>query len=99
VDDYVRALLKLAPQVDNDLVNIGAGEEHSIRSFASHICGLVGYPAERIQYDTSRYVGVTSKCLSIAKLRAILPGYLPRPLDDGLRSTIAWFFESKAYLQ
>lgn len=99
VEDFVRTLLKLAPQVDNDLINIGAGEEHSIRSFASHICRLVGYPEQRIQYDNSRYIGVTSKCMSIAKLRAILPDYSLMHLEKGLRSTIAWFYESKAYLQ
>lgn len=99
IDDFVRALLALAARVDNDLVNIGAGEEHSIRDFAARICKVVGYPAERIQYDTSRYVGAKSKSLSTAKLRRLLPDYSPLPLDAGLKATIAWFYESKAYLQ
>jgi GDP-L-fucose synthase len=99
IDDFVQALLALVERVDNDLVNIGAGEEHSIRTFASHICRIVGYPAETIRYDTSRYVGATSKCLSIAKLRGLLPDYRVTPMEDGLRSTIAWFYDSKAYLQ
>ena len=99
VDDFVRALLRLVDKVDNDLVNIGAGEEHSIRAFASHICRFVGYPEERIGYDTTRYVGATTKCLNVAKVRRLLPEYSLVPLADGLRSTIAWFYESKAYLQ
>jgi len=99
LDDFIRALLELAGRVDNDLVNIGAGEEHTIREFAAQICRIVGYPAERIQYDTGRYVGATSKCLSIARLRGLMPAYSVTPLEKGLRETIAWFYESKAYAQ
>lgn len=99
VDDFVRAMLALVGRVDNDLVNIGAGEEYSIRTFAGQICSLVGYEPTRIEYDTSRYVGATSKCLSIAKLRKLLPDYRPTGLQEGLKATIRWFYESKAYLQ
>lgn len=97
VDDFVRALLQLVEQVDNDIVNIGAGEEHSIRAFASQICRIVGYPEKRVAYDTTRYVGATSKCLNVAKIRGLLPEYSPWPLEDGLRATIAWFYEAKAW--
>lgn len=97
VDDFVRILFALVPRVDNDLVNIGAGAEHSIRAFAARICEIVGYPPDRIQYDTTRYVGATSKCLNIAKLRSLLPRFNATPLDDGLRATVGWFYETKAY--
>ena len=97
VDDYVRALLALVPRVDNDLVNVGAGEEHTIRHFARLICKLTGFEEQRIQSDTSRYVGATSKCLSIEKLRRLLPDYRVTPLEEGLKKTIAWFYEKKAY--
>jgi GDP-L-fucose synthase len=97
IDDFVRTLVKLVPRVDNDLINVGAGEEHSIREFARIICEIVGYPEDRIQYDTSRYVGAASKCLSIEKLRGLLPDYSLVPLAEGLRSSIAWFYESRAY--
>jgi GDP-L-fucose synthase len=93
--DFIAALLALVERVDDDLVNIGAGEEHSIREFAARICRIVGYPAEQIRYDTSRYVGATSKCLSIAKLRRLVPGYRVTPLDQGLEQTIAWFHERR----
>lgn len=98
LDDFIAALMALVDKVDNELVNIGAGEEFSIRTFASHICRIVGYPAERIRYDPSGYVGATSKCLNVAKLRRLLPEYAPTPLAEGLASTIAWFYESKAFL-
>ena len=97
VSDFVGALLALAGTVDNDLVNVGAGEEHSIRTFVGRICEIVDFPEAQVQYDTSRYVGATSKCLDTAKIRRLLPGYLQVPLSEGLRQTIDWFVEHKAY--
>lgn len=99
IDDFVRTLLALVPRPESDIYNIGAGEEFSIRTFAGHICNIVGYPLDRIEYDTSRYVGATSKCLSIEKVSRTLPDYRLTPLAEGLQRTVAWFYEAKAYLQ
>jgi GDP-L-fucose synthase len=98
VDDFVRTLIALVAKVENELVNVGAGEEHSIRDFAAAICRIVGYSDSRIDYDATRYVGATSKHLNIQKLRSMLPDYNPLPLEDGLRSSIEWFYSSRAYL-
>jgi GDP-L-fucose synthase len=93
VEDFVGLALKLADTRENDLINIGAGEEFTIRQFAAEICDLVGYDFNRIEFDTSRYVGARSKCLSIAKLRSVVPGVEFTPLRRGLEQTIAWFQE------
>jgi GDP-L-fucose synthase len=98
IDDFVQAMLDLTDRVDNELVNIGAGEEHSIREFVAEICAEVGYPQDAVQYDTTRYVGATSKCLDTAKVRTLLPGYLRTPLSQGLRETIQWFREERVAL-
>lgn len=90
VDDFAKIALDLADHVDNQVVNIGAGEEFSIRHFAQLICDEVGYDFNRIQFDTSRYVGARSKCLSVEKLRRLLPDYKLTPLTDGLAATIKW---------
>jgi GDP-L-fucose synthase len=90
VDDFARIALWLADEVDNELVNIGAGQEFAIRHFAQLICEEVGYDYRRIEFDTSRYVGARSKCLSVAKLRRLLPGVGLTPLKEGLAETIAW---------
>jgi GDP-L-fucose synthase len=91
LDDFVDATLHLAHTVDNDIVNIGSGTEHSIREFAGAICEIIDYPATEIQYDTSQYVGAKSKVLDITKLRRLLPDMRFTPLADGLRRTIDWF--------
>jgi GDP-L-fucose synthase len=98
VDDFVRILLSLLTLAGNDLVNVGAGEDYSIREFAAAISAVVGYDPEHIRYDTTRYVGARAKQLDVGKLRALLPTQTLTPLDSGLRDTVAWFYASKAYL-
>jgi GDP-L-fucose synthase len=97
VGDFIRILWSLIETQENDIFNIGAGEEFSIRDFAKAICGEVGYPADAIQYDTSRYVGAESKCLNLEKIKKILPEYRLTPLDIGLKQVIRWFFETNTY--
>ena len=69
VDDFVRIMTYLADNVDNDLFNIGGGEEHAIRDFAKMICDKIGYDPNLIQYDTSKYVGAREKFLIIDKVK------------------------------
>ena len=95
VDDFVTALVQLADGCDNELVNIGAGVEASIREFAARICGLVGYDPAAIQYDTSRYVGVRFKYLCVDKLHRLLPAFQPRTLEQGLPATVEWFLANQ----
>lgn len=91
LDDFIRIMLTLNEKCVNDIINIGAGEECTIRHFAKLICKRVGYDFGAIQFDTSRYVGAKSKVLSVKKLRRILPGLKMTPLEVGLEQTINWF--------
>lgn len=97
VDDFVDILCKLNHQYDNEIFNIGAGEEHTIRHFADVICNLIGFPSDKIKYDTSKYVGAKSKCLNVEKLNAALPDYKLQSLNYGISQTIEWFYSSGAY--
>jgi GDP-L-fucose synthase len=90
VGDFTRILLALADTVEGETVNIGAGYDHSIREFAGMICALVGYDAEGIRYDESRYTEARSRLLSIEKLRRLVPTVQFTPLEEGLRQTITW---------
>jgi GDP-L-fucose synthase len=91
IDDFVDAMVRLTSTVDNDCVNVGSGEEHSIRDFASVICELIGYDPARIRYDPSKYVGARSKVLDVSKLTQLLPNRTTTPLRVGLHHTIDWF--------
>lgn len=94
VEDFSRIASELAQTKDNDLINIGAGQEYSIRDFARMICETVGFDFNAIQYDTSRYVGARSKCLDVTKLKRIMPDLTLTPLRSGLEKTIDWFIST-----
>ena len=94
-DDFVTAALSLANNIDNELVNIGAGEEFTIRYFAERICERVNYDFNRVRFDESRYVGARSKCLDITKLKRLVPDFKPVDLEAGLTTTIDWLMNQE----
>lgn len=95
IDDFIDAALFLSKKCENDLVNVGEGQEHSIREFAKMICSNVGYDFNKIKFDESRYVGARSKFLNVEKLKKLYPAYRPTPLNAGLSKTIEWFLSEK----
>jgi GDP-L-fucose synthase len=101
VRSFVQVLLALADNVEDQLLNIGAGTDYSIREFADHICRLVDFDPGKICYDTTKYVGAESKILSITEIEKLMPDYLAKmiSLEAGLKETIEWFLSEKAYLQ
>jgi GDP-L-fucose synthase len=90
VEDFTRLLLAVEDRCANEIVNIGAGREQSIRQYAAEICRQVGYDFNAIRFDESQYTGARSKCLEIAKLRSLVGDPNPRPLEIGLAETIDW---------
>ena len=87
----INDLFKLDDISENDLINIGANEEYSIRDFAEIICEIVDYDSSKIIYDENRYVGAESKFLS-SKKETLMLGKLHRTnITEGLAKTINWF--------
>ncbi|HMO21707.1 MAG TPA: NAD-dependent epimerase/dehydratase family protein [Candidatus Melainabacteria bacterium] len=99
VGDSVDFVVALAERANNDIVNIGAGYDLSIRQFAEIICEIVGFDAEAISYDTSRYTGAQAKLLDTSKLQSLLPEITYTSLNSGLQQTIDWMRERSAVLQ
>ena len=81
--------------MENDLVNIGAGREYSIREFAATICRLIGYPAEEISYDPTRYVGAKNKCLGSKNSNRFCPTWNSRHWKRDCERTIDWFIDNR----
>ena len=98
VEDFIEAMLQVDKVAKNDLINLGAGEEFSIRYFAKIICNYVDYDFENILFDTGRYVGANSKCLDISKFRNICPSFEYPPVLIGIHRTIDWFILNKEKL-
>ena len=91
IDDFVDAAIQLAETEENNLINIGAGEDHSIRDFASLICDEVKFDFDKIEFDTARYVGARAKCLRVERLRKLVPRMRQTPLREGIERTVQWF--------
>lgn len=89
VDDFISTMLELDTIVENEVVNIGAGEDFSIRELAEMICEATGVDKGAIRFDLSRYVGARVKSLNNDKLNSLLPARKTRPLSEGLALTIA----------
>ena len=98
IEDFISILWKLVSSVDNDIVNIGAGEEYTIRTFAELLCDIVGYDQSKIVYDESKYTGAKSKCLNVEKVKKLLEDDCNMtPLSKGLQQAVAWFEENKLH--
>jgi len=90
VDDLASACLLLLEKYDSpEIINVGCGEDVSIRELAELICDVVGFGGE-LAWDTTKPDGTPRKLLDINKLRAL--GWKPTiTLRDGVAQTYQWF--------
>ncbi|HNW64422.1 MAG TPA: GDP-L-fucose synthase [Piscinibacter sp.] len=88
VDDLAEACVMLAETgYDGAPLNIGCGDDLSIRQLAEAVCATVGYPG-RLVFDTSKPDGMPRKLLDSSRISAL--GWLPKvPLPEGLRRAYA----------
>jgi GDP-L-fucose synthase len=98
VDDFVRIMLQVVDECENDLINIYTRKDDSIRHFAQTICDKVEYDVNVIRFDTTRYVGAKAKCLTTSKLKHLLPELTLASLEQGLQKTVEWFCEKRVSL-
>ena len=90
VDDAVDIIIK-SLDVDNQILNLGTGQDFTIREFANKICNIVGYDETKIIYDESKYVGVLEKKLNTDTLLSTIPDINFTKLEDGLEKTISYY--------
>jgi len=95
VDDLVSACLLLLEKYDSpEIINVGCGEDISIRELAELICDVVGFDGE-LAWDTTKPDGTPRKLLNVSKIRAI--GWKPSiALRDGIAQTYQWFLANRA---
>jgi GDP-L-fucose synthase len=75
------------------LVNIGCGEDQTIRELAETVAAVVGYEG-RLAFDLSKPDGTPRKLLDVGRLKAL--GWRPKtPLAEGLRLTYDDFLGAK----
>ena len=90
VDDLASACLLLLEQYDSpEIINVGCGEDISIRELAELICDVVGFDGD-LTLDANKPDGTPRKLLDVTKLRTL--GWKPSiPLRDGIAQTYEWF--------
>ena len=93
-DDLADAVLFLMENYnDSEIVNIGCGEDQTIRVLAETIREVVGYSGS-LEFDSSRPDGTPQKMLDISKIRVL--GWTPEiPLKNGLEQVYQWYIEHK----
>ena len=75
-------------------INVGSGEELSIRQLADQIAQVVGFTG-RIEFDPSMPDGTPRKLMDVSRIRAL--GWKPRlALPEGIRSAYAWYLANAA---
>jgi len=91
--DMAEACIYLMENYDSgDIINIGTGEDITIRELASLISEVVGYEGE-IRWDTSKPEGTPQKLLDVSRLQNM--GWKHKTsLKDGLRLTYQEFLKN-----
>jgi len=75
-------------------INVGSGEELSIRQLADQIAQVVGFTG-RLEFDPSMPDGTPRKLMDVSRIRAL--GWKPRiALTEGIRSAYAWYLANHA---
>lgn len=94
VDDLAAACLFLLENYESpEIVNVGTGEDISIRELAEMICEIVGFHGT-LTWDASKPDGTPRKLLDISKIKSL--GWSPRiSLRDGIGQTYRWFQENR----
>lgn len=93
VDDLAAACVFLLEKYDSpEIINVGCGEDISIRELAELICDVVGFKGE-LAWDTTKPDGTPRKLLDVSKVHAL--GWRQRiPLREGITRTYEWFLEN-----
>jgi GDP-L-fucose synthase len=95
VDDCASACLFLLQKYDSpEIINVGSGEDVTIRELAELICDVVGFEGE-LTWDKTKPDGTPRKLLDVSKLCAL--GWKATiSLRDGVAQTYDWFLKNVA---
>lgn len=90
VDDLANACVFLMNHYnESDSINIGTGQDISIKELASVVNKVVGYQGE-IEWDTTQPDGTPQKLLNVAKLHRL--GWKHTySLESGIKNTYEWY--------
>ncbi|MDZ4768864.1 MAG: GDP-L-fucose synthase [Chloroflexota bacterium] len=95
VDDAADAIVRAAEHYDGDEpVNIGSGDEISIRDLTHTIADMIGYTGE-VVWDTGKPDGQPRRALDNSRARDAFGFTAATPFAEGLRRTIDWYLTAQ----
>jgi len=91
VKDFAQAVVLAAERLEtHEPVNIGSGEEISIKNLVNLIVKLTGFKG-KITWDITKPKGQPRRLIDISKAKKLL-GFKPsHSLEEGLKETIKWY--------
>lgn len=96
-DDLADACVYLMNNYEgNEIVNIGVGEDLSIKELAEKVKATVGFTGE-LRFDTSKPDGTPRKLVDVTKINA-LGWKATTSLDEGLQKAYDWFLQTEKEL-
>ncbi|OPY25913.1 MAG: dTDP-glucose 4,6 dehydratase [Methanocella sp. PtaU1.Bin125] len=91
VEDAARAIVMATEKYDGaEPINIGAGQEISIKELYSIVAEITGFTGE-IRWDTSKPDGQPRRCLATSRAREAFGFEARTGFRDGLKKTIDWY--------
>jgi GDP-L-fucose synthase len=91
VDDAAEGLLAAAERYDGDLpINLGSGQEISIRDLATKIAAQMGWQGKFV-FDANRPNGQPRRALDVSRAASLLDWRAKTSFDEGLSKTISWW--------
>jgi len=91
VEDAAEGILLAAEHYDDPRpLNLGTGEEITIKALATVIAAEIGYKG-RIVWDKTKPNGQPRRCLDVSRIKQAIGFQAKHSLRDGLRTTIQWY--------
>ena len=94
-DDLADACVFLLEHYDQpDLINVGCGEDVTIRELAETVCDVLGFEGT-LEFDPTKPDGTPRKLLDIQRIKSL--GWSPRiPLRVGIADAYDWFIKNQS---
>ncbi len=91
VDDAADAIVTAAETYDGgEPVNLGSGEEISIRDLASRVAKETGFSGT-VHWDTTKPNGQPRRRLDVSRAEKLFGWKAKTPLSEGLKRTVSWY--------
>jgi GDP-L-fucose synthase len=93
-DDLADAIEFLLEHYDSpEIVNVGCGQDMTIRELAELVCDVVGFTGT-LEFDKTKPDGTPRKLLDLTRLTKL--GWQPKiSLREGIKSTYEWFLKNR----